>query len=140
MIFLIPLLVCIPKLVSKDNKPKVVVVLKAVDREYWRLFESGANKAFDDFHIDGKVVAPDSTYQLTKQLTKQMNILKSVMRENPDALIVTPIQSSPIIPILEEYKKKTYQCYWQIQMLTGKIKLLILAQIILNWENKQENY
>lgn len=100
--FLIILLVFIPKLFTKDDQPKIVVVSKVIDIEYWRLFESGANKAFDDFQIDGKVVAPGSADATTKQL----DILKSVIREQPDAIIVTPIQPSSIIPILEEYKKK----------------------------------
>jgi len=102
LIFLIILLVFIPKLFTKDNQPKIIVVSKGIDKEYWRLFESGANKAFDDFQVDGKVVAPDSANAITKQL----NILKSVMREKPDAVIVASVQSSSIIPILEEYKKR----------------------------------
>ncbi|WP_129731022.1 sugar ABC transporter substrate-binding protein [Ectobacillus funiculus] len=102
LIFLIILLVFILKLFTKDDQPKIVVVSKVIDIEYWRLFESGANKAFEDFQIDGKVVAPGSADATAKQL----DILKSVIREKPDAIIVTPIQPSAIMPILEEYKKK----------------------------------
>lgn len=101
-IFLIILLVFILKIFTKDDQPKIVVVSKVIDIEYWRLFESGANKAFDDFQIDGKVVAPGSADATTKQL----NILKGVIREKPDAIIVAPIQPPSIMPILEEYKKK----------------------------------
>jgi len=87
---------------KENDKPKVVIVVKAFDKDYWRIFEAGAEKAFADFDIDGKVIAPDSEYPPTKQ----NNILKKVLRQNPDALIVAPVEPSTSIPILMEYHKK----------------------------------
>lgn len=90
------------RFLKEDDRPKVVVVVKTLDKEYWRIFKAGTEKAFNDFDIDGKVVAPDSTSLITKQL----NMLKDVVKENPDALIVTPSNPSITIPVLEEFKKK----------------------------------
>lgn len=88
------------RLIERDERPKVVVVLEGLDSEYWKIVEAGANKAFLDFNIEGKVIASNN-----KTLTKAA-LLKNVLRQNPDALIVTPHQPSSIIPIFMEYKKK----------------------------------
>lgn len=88
------------KSVDRDVRPKVVVVLEGLDTEYWKIIESGANKAFRDLHIDGSVLAADSIYQTKAKL------LKAVLNQKPDALIVTPMQIEAIVPVLNEYKKK----------------------------------
>lgn len=36
-----------PHFLKEDEKLKVVVVAKSLDLEYWRIFESGAKKAFN---------------------------------------------------------------------------------------------
>jgi ribose transport system substrate-binding protein len=86
-----------------DKKPKVVVVLKAIESEseYWKIVGAGAKKAFKDFKIDGQVIAPN----LESQVSEQVDILKNVLKTKPDALIVASIQPSATIPILEEYKR-----------------------------------
>ncbi|MDQ0246229.1 ribose transport system substrate-binding protein [Bacillus fengqiuensis] len=99
LIALISLVVGFPK---EDDKPRVIVVLQRLDIEYWKTFELGAQKAFNDFHIDGKVIAPDSLYPITNQ----PNLLKKVLKQNPDALIVSPTHPSVANPVLIEYKKK----------------------------------
>lgn len=46
------------RFLKEDDRPKVVVVVKESDSEYWRIFESGAKRAFDDFDVNGKVDEP----------------------------------------------------------------------------------
>lgn len=87
---------------KKEDKPKVVVILKALNTDYWKSMKAGADKAFDDFDIDGKVIAPASEYRVTEQI----DMLKSVLKQNPDALIVAPSQPAVAIPLLVEYHKK----------------------------------
>lgn len=88
---------------KEDDNPNIVIVLKRLDSEYWRIFESGSKKAFDDFNVTGKVIAPDSMYPITKQ----QNMLKNVLKQNPpDALIVAPTHPTMVIPVLKEYKEK----------------------------------
>jgi ribose transport system substrate-binding protein len=101
-------LVCLTVLISfivhflkEDEKLKVVVVAKSLNLEYWKIFEAGAKKAFDDFDIDGQVIAPNSIYPITNEA----NTLKKILRIHPDALIVTPMHPSVTIPVLMEYKK-----------------------------------
>lgn len=102
VVFLIALTGFAPTFLKEDDKPKVIVVVKRLDTEYWRIFKSGAEKAFDDFDIDGKVIAPDSEYPTTKQI----NVLKNVLRQNPNALVVALIEPSSSISILTEYQRK----------------------------------
>lgn len=100
--FLIALISFAISFLKEDERPKIVVVLPRLDIEYWRIFESGTKKAFDDFNIDGKIIAPDSVYPITNQPAT----LKKVLRQNPDALIVALNHPSVAIPVLMEYKEK----------------------------------
>ncbi|WP_191090579.1 sugar ABC transporter substrate-binding protein [Niallia endozanthoxylica] len=101
LVSIIPLIALI-SLAFQEDKPKVIVVLQRLDIEYWKAFESGAKKAFNDFNIDGEVISPDSLYPVTNQ----PNLLKKVLKQNPDALIVSTTHPSVGNPVLMEYKKK----------------------------------
>lgn len=102
MFFLAALIGFTAKFSKKEDKPKIVIVAKNLDAEFWKTFEAGAQRAFDDFDIDGEVIAPDAIYPITNEA----NTLKKVLRKHPDALIVTPIHPSVTIPVLMEYKKE----------------------------------
>lgn len=100
------------------EKPKVVVVLKELNNyQYWDIVRAGAEKGFRDFGVDGKVTAPSNEYEFAEQ----EHILKNILKENPDVLIVSPIEASKI-SILKEFDKK------------GIPVLLIDSDI--PWENK----
>jgi ribose transport system substrate-binding protein len=86
---------------KEDNKPKVIFVGQRLDTEYWKIIESGAKEGFRDFDIEGEVLAPDSVYPISNQ----PNLLKTVLKQHPDALIVTPTVPADTIPVLEEFKK-----------------------------------
>lgn len=101
-VFLCILISLLIKSLVKDNEPKIVVVLKSLETEseYWKIVGAGAKKAFEDFNIDGQVIAPNHEYNVTEQV----DILKDVFKEKPDALILASIEPSATIPILKEYK------------------------------------
>ncbi len=81
-----------------DEKPKVVVVLKDFNAEYWKIIKAGAEKGFRDFEVDGKVIAPkDGTVEA------QRHMLENVLKERPDVLIVSPTYPDYIIPALEGF-------------------------------------
>ena len=69
-----------------EEKPKVVVVLRILDLQYWEIIKAGAEKGFKDFGIDGKVVGTKNG-----TIEEQMDLLKDVLKENPDVLVVSPI-------------------------------------------------
>ncbi|OIJ17487.1 hypothetical protein BKP37_03055 [Anaerobacillus alkalilacustris] len=81
-----------------EEKPKVVVVLKDLDTEYWNIVKAGAQKGFRNFGLEGKVVAP--SYEAEED--NQENLLKNILKENPDLLIVSPLNSE-IVPILDKF-------------------------------------
>jgi ribose transport system substrate-binding protein len=90
-------------ILKEDDNPTVVIVLKRFDSEYWRIFASGAERAFDEFNVNGEVIAPNSIYPATLQL----NLLENVLNQNsPDALIVAPTHPDRVIPILKKYKEQ----------------------------------
>ncbi|USK71356.1 sugar ABC transporter substrate-binding protein [Peribacillus asahii] len=103
MIFMISLIVIV--FIYKqfgEEKPKVVVVLQSYDLDYWDLIKAGAEKGFEEFGIDGKVIMPkDETVEAQKDL------LKKVLKENPDVLVVSPVYSSDSVTSeLEKFVKK----------------------------------
>ncbi|MGM0874730.1 MAG: sugar ABC transporter substrate-binding protein [Bacillota bacterium] len=91
------LIVYIYKL-SIDEKPKVIVVLKDLNSDYGRIVEAGLRKGFRDFGIEGKVIAPTSVSFL-----EQVDLLESILMENPDILIISPLYPEYSIPTLERF-------------------------------------
>ncbi|OIJ19137.1 hypothetical protein BKP45_14305 [Anaerobacillus alkalidiazotrophicus] len=87
---------------TRNVKPKIVVVLKELDSNpYWYIVKAGAEKGFEDFNIDGLVFAPSNEYKIEEQ----ENLLESLLKQNPDALIVSPIEES-IISLLKKFNEK----------------------------------
>lgn len=84
-----------------DEKPKVVVVLKELDSEYWKIIKAGSERGFRDFGIEGEVIAPK--YGTTEE---QILLLEGKLKEVPDVLIVSPIESDKVIPILNKFVEK----------------------------------
>lgn len=84
-----------------DEKPKVVVVLKQEKAEYWKIIKAGAEKGFQDFGIEGEVIAShDGSIEDLK------NILENVYKEKPDAIIFSPDHSLNLITDLEKFSKE----------------------------------
>lgn len=100
-----------------DEKPKVVIVLKDLDTQYWEIVKAGAEKGFRDFGIDGKVIAPS-----IESAKEQRKLLEQTYKENPDVLIVAPMNAS-VIPILEKFTE------------TKEIPVLLVDQDD-PWQNK----
>ncbi|MBZ5753067.1 sugar ABC transporter substrate-binding protein [Metabacillus rhizolycopersici] len=83
----------------EEEKPKVVVVLKELDNQYWQIVKAGAEKGFQDFDINGEVI--ESSDNLGHD--NQVDILKKVLIEKPDVLVVSPGESAQHMSILEKF-------------------------------------
>ncbi len=81
-----------------DEKPKVVVVLKEVNSEYWKIIKAGSERAFQDFGIEGEVIAPKNG-----TTEEQLLLLERKLKENPDVLIASPVEPDRVIPILNKF-------------------------------------
>jgi ribose transport system substrate-binding protein len=91
------LALCFISVSFADKKPKMVVVLKEGNTEYWRIMKAGIEKGFKDFDIDGKVMVPsESTAQ------EQADLLMKAYKEKPDVIITAPISLS-VKPTLETF-------------------------------------
>ncbi|MBZ5748910.1 sugar ABC transporter substrate-binding protein [Metabacillus rhizolycopersici] len=101
IILLTVLIAFIAKFLLSDTNPKIVVVLDGLETEYSKTVKAGIEKGVADFNMDGKVIAPDSY-----SASKQNAILEDVLKQKPDALIITPIEPSVTIPVLTEYEKR----------------------------------
>ncbi|QGQ45641.1 sugar ABC transporter substrate-binding protein [Metabacillus sediminilitoris] len=81
------------------EKPNVTVVLKGLNSEYWELMAAGARKGFQDFGINGKVIAPSDG----ASVEEQDRFLERVLMESPDSLIIAPIYPDYISSALEDF-------------------------------------
>jgi ribose transport system substrate-binding protein len=95
------LIVYISKKLSAE-KPHVTVVLKVLNSEYWELMAAGAKKGFEDFGINGKVVAPPNG----ASVEEQDRFLEQILKENPDSLIISPIYPDYIHSDLEDFAEQ----------------------------------
>jgi ribose transport system substrate-binding protein len=64
------------KLIKRDEKPKIVVVLQELNTVHSKIVKAGIEKGFEDFDLDGEVIAPDSKYPASKQVTMLKDVLK----------------------------------------------------------------
>ncbi|MGM0875923.1 MAG: sugar ABC transporter substrate-binding protein [Bacillota bacterium] len=85
---------------AEDEKPKVVVVLKESDSQYYKIIEAGVEKGFKDFGIDGKVIAPSSS---NSEQDEPKNILNTVLLAKPDVVVIAPIETPQYMSILEKF-------------------------------------
>lgn len=83
----------------EDPKPKIVVVLKDLDTQYWEIVKAGAEKGFQDFGIDGEVIAPSTE----SEEADHEEMLKKILFEKPDVLVCAPIEVPNYMSVLEEF-------------------------------------
>lgn len=86
--------------IMDDEKPKVVVVLKDLDTQYWHIVKAGAEKGFRDFGLEGKVIAP--SYKSDEN--EQGKMLDDILKEKPDVLVVSPLETPIYMSKLEEFE------------------------------------
>jgi ribose transport system substrate-binding protein len=92
------LLIGVISIAFANEKPKVVVVLKDLNSQYWEIVKAGAEKGFLDFEVEGEVVAP-----IHGSGEEQQELLLKLLKETPDVLVVSPTYAPMIIPVLEEF-------------------------------------
>lgn len=82
-----------------NPKPRVVVVLKEIETEYWKTIKIGAQKAFRELGLDGNVIAPKKGF-----VDEQNKLLEKVFEDEPDVIIFSPIHTTNLVK-LEELNK-----------------------------------
>lgn len=87
-------------IINKQQKPTIAVVLRDSNSQYWKIMSAGMEKAFHNLRANGTI------YFTEKDDEDQLLILKKVLKQKPDALIVSLANPSMAVPILKEYKKE----------------------------------
>jgi ribose transport system substrate-binding protein len=82
-----------------QEKPTIDIILKNSDSDYWKIMRAGIVKAANNMGADEKIYIPERVDE------DQVKILKKVLKEKPDAVIVALTNPDLAIPILQEYKK-----------------------------------
>lgn len=82
------------------EKPKIAVVLKNSNSEYWKAIQMGIKSAEEIYGVNGEM------YIIGNSDKEQTDLLKQVLREKPDALVAYPGNAKVTVPILNEYQRK----------------------------------
>jgi len=80
--------------------PEVTVVIKSKSQsmEFWQVLTEGVYVAAKEFGVNAKVVGP----QRETDVDVQIDILKQVIREKPDAILLAATDYNRIVPLAEE--------------------------------------
>ena len=81
-----------------DLPKRIAVVLKASESEFWQIVKHGCETAGEQLGAEVNVQAPTSE----SQIERQISIMENAISSKPDAIVLAPSQSSPLVPPVEE--------------------------------------
>lgn len=79
---------------------KIVVIVKALNSEFWQALLSGAQKAGNDF-ADAVIVSTHGPKEETA-VEEQAELLKNLVSENPDAIVIASTSNDLTVPTIEK--------------------------------------
>ncbi len=84
----------------KDEPLEVVVVLKATSpqMEFWQVVRQGIEAAAREYAVDARVVGP----WLEHQIDDQIRILRGVIADRPDGIVLAAADFNRLQPVVEE--------------------------------------
>ncbi|WP_026575819.1 sugar ABC transporter substrate-binding protein [Bacillus sp. UNC438CL73TsuS30] len=86
---------------SSQGKPKVGVVFKALNDEYWKIMQAGAEAAGKKYGVDVEVAGPaDET-----QVIQQVSMIEDDITKKVSALAVAPSQPATVLPAFQKAKQ-----------------------------------
>jgi ribose transport system substrate-binding protein len=80
-----------------DERTRINMVVKASESEFWQIVMDGARTAARGLGIDLVAQAPVSESEVSKQIA----IFENAISTRPDALILAPTSSDPLVPPME---------------------------------------
>ena len=87
---------------GNEAPKRIAVVLKASESEFWQIVKHGCETAGAQLGADVNVQAPTSE----SQIERQISIMENAISSKPDAIVLAPSQSSPLVPAVEEAMDK----------------------------------
>lgn len=85
---------------SSNSEPKVSVVLKALNSEYWKLVQQGAIDAGKKHGVAVTVMGPASE----TEVEKQVSLIQDQITNKVNALVVAPSQPATVLNALQQAK------------------------------------
>ncbi len=82
------------------EKPKIGVVVKALNSDYWKIVEAGAKAAGEKYGVEVKVLGPNAETDVTGQIS----LLEDQITRKVNALVVAPSQPASAIPAFDRAK------------------------------------
>ncbi len=81
-----------------ERKPRVAVVVKALDSEFWLQVKNGVEKAAaDNPHLEVSIMAPPREIDIDQQVA----LLENQVAKKVAALVVAPAGVAQVLPVLE---------------------------------------
>ena len=85
-----------------ETRPRLGVVLKALDSEFWLAVKAGADKAAEELQVDITVLAPPSENDVEKQIT----LIEDLISQKVSGLAVSASDVAAVVPPLERGLEK----------------------------------
>ncbi len=83
---------------AQTSAKKINMVVKASESEFWQIVMDGAKQAAAKFGVGLVAQAPVSEAEVSKQIS----IFENAISAGPDALILAPSSSDPLVPAMEK--------------------------------------
>ena len=88
---------------SAKSRPKIVVILKAVDYDrlpFWQTVKDGAESASKDLDVDVTILGPISETQVDEQI----QIIHDAIQAKPDAIVLAAADYDRLVPAAKQVK------------------------------------
>lgn len=85
---------------TAGSKPKVAVVLKALNSEYWKVVQRGAMDAGAKLGAEVDVMGPAAE----SEIEKQVSLIQDQITNNVNALVIAPTQPTTVLNVLQQAK------------------------------------
>lgn len=87
---------------DKGGKPYVAVVSKGFQHQFWQIVKKGASQAAADLGVTLTFEGP----QTESDVNQQVEMLKSAMNKQPDAICLAALDTSSVVEQLNECRNK----------------------------------
>ncbi len=86
---------------AAEGAKRIYVILKASESEFWSIVKDGAETAGERLGAQVTVKSPVSEAEIMRQVA----IFENAISSKPDAIVVAPSQSAPLVPAIEQAEK-----------------------------------
>lgn len=84
------------------DKAYIPIISKGFQHQFWQAVKAGAEDAAKEFNVEITFEGPDNE----SQVDKQINLLRTALGKNPDALALAALDSKASVPLLQQAQSK----------------------------------